>query len=476
MSDSRGSPERGRRRSGPSREAYDRRVIFAWGGVAAAIASAAFVRVWPHPAWAAASLLLAAALTGLSQLLQWRSPGNSQLPRWSLATLVLALMLTSLGQPTPQPSGPASPGAGQPVEPAGTANSAVPMSADPASQLATPRAPEIAGPDETMAGPRRSLLDSGAAATPLKRWISAAEVRERTLSESLRSSLQATDAEAWLEPGKDPAEPERAILAGIRFGEFRDCDQSARKQSLLSLLSHPDADQIEQLELPLLDDEVARQLQPLNKLQRLTVNGDYQLTAEGWQALLQGGARARRLSMLQLRGRNTSQTAWEGEALAGLGNLTALRELELVQAPIDLAALATVAKRCDQLRDIALRDCDFSASSEPFPLFEQAVSLDLSGSRIRSSQLEPLTRASRLQVLILERMQVGDDWQCGGFSRFDSLRRLSLRGTPCSLEDALQLTSLRRLRVLDLNDSGLSPRDLETVQRSAASELRLAAP
>ncbi|MFN5533820.1 MAG: hypothetical protein ACK5F7_24980, partial [Planctomycetaceae bacterium] len=83
---------------------------------------------------------------------------------------------------------------------------------------------------------------------------------------------------------------------------------------------------------------------------------------------------------------------------------------------------------------------------------------------------------TKLQVLLMERMQVGPDWACGKFAQFESLRRLSLRGTPCSQEDALSLANLRRLRVLDLNDSGLTPDDLEAVQRSAAPELRLAIP
>jgi hypothetical protein len=265
-------------------------------------------------------------------------------------------------------------------------------------------------------------------------------------------------------------------VGGVQLAELRECDQSARKQSIGALLSHLEKERVEQLELPLLDDDLARQLEPLKNLQVLGVAGDYQLSEEGWQGMLRGGSRTRRLSILRLRGQNTSPTPWAGQACAALADLAALRELELHHLPIDLGALATVAKQCAQLRDVTLGDCDFSPSSAPFPVFAEVVSLDLSGSRLSSSQLSPLAQATKLQVLLMERMQVGPDWACGRFAQFESLRRLSLRGTPCSQEDALSLANLRRLRVLDLNDSGLTPDDLEAVQRSAAPELRLAIP
>ncbi len=470
MSGSQGSRQSSRRSSATAKPSNSGQELLAWGGLGASITAALFVRVWPNPTWAAAALFVAAVLTGLSQFLQWQRPGTSQLPRWSVGALLLALMLTSLGQPTqpaPLEAGPQD----EPAEPP----AAISID-DP--ELTVPElldGPPLAAPRETV-GPRRSILESGTKPTPLQRWIPAAEIGEKTLPESLRGLLLATEAQVWLEPGKNPADPERAIVGGVQLAELRECDQSARKQSIGALLSQLEKERVEQLELPLLDDDLARQLEPLKNLQVLWVAGDYQLSEEGWRGMLRGGGRSRLLSVLRLRGQNTSPTPWEGQACAALAGLAALRELELHHVPIDLGALATVAEGCGQLRDITLRDCDFSPSSAPFPVFAEAVSLDLSGSRLSSSQLPPLARATKLQVLLMERMQVGPDWACGKFAQIESLRRLSLRGTPCSQEDALSLANLRRLRVLDLNDSGLTPDDLEAVQRSAAPELRLAIP
>ena len=472
MSGSKGSKQSSRRSSAIAKPSSGGQELLAWGGLGASMTAALFVRVWPSPTWAAAALLVAAILTGWSQFLQWQTPGKSQLPRWSVGALLLALMLTSLGQPT----APAPQGAGPQDEPA---DPGLAMVNDGPPQIAAPEVPEEASRAarrETSEGPRRSILESGTKGTPLQHWIPAAEIAEKTLPQSLRTLLLATEAQVWLEPGKNPADPERAIVGGVQLAELRECDQSARKQSIGSLLLQLGEERIEQLELPLLDDDLARQLEPLKNLQVLGVAGDYQLSEEGWRGILQGGSRTRRLSVLRLRGQNTSPTPWASQACAALAELAALRELELHHLPIDLGALATVAKQCAQLRDVTLRDCDFSPSSAPFPVFAEVVSLDLSGSRLSSSQLSPLAQANKLQVLLMERMQVGPDWACGKFAQFESLRRLSLRGTPCTLADALELVRLRRLRVLDLIDSGLTPGDLEAVQRTAAPELRLATP
>jgi len=442
--------------------------LFSAAGLAGSVLAAAWIRFWPHPRWAGAALLLATLLTVTAQVLAWSKPGSHRLPKTSLAALVLALLLSSLQDPNRRVDSLLP----METEPALPANPGTPPPELPGWASEEPLVPPGPG-SETREGPRESLLESTAEGPPLRQWVGITELREQALPKSLRAALLEWQALVWLEAGQSPLEPERGTLTGLRLGPPEGGDADSQRRALTDLLKQLKEERIDQLEVPLLDDELSRALEPLSGLRRLTISGDHQLTESGWMALVGTASRARRLTEFRLRGRSLGDSSWSPAVWRSVADLKSLKVMELRHLTIDLAELGRVAKRSEGLRELSLTECRFTPETGLFPVFTGVVTLDLSGSRLKSTQLTPLAQMANLQVLLLERMDGGGAWESGTCEKFESLRRLSLRGTPCSMEGALRLTRMKRLRVLDLNETGLSPQELESIQRTANPELRL---